>query len=206
MKHEQLALFEPRSLPPQSMPEGFRYAPDLIGADEETRLVAAFADLPFRNSSFTASWASAASSRSASATITTAAACRRPHRYRRFCCRCASAPRPSPGWRPTPGSRACHRIPPRHHDRLASRPPALWRRDRRVAVVAVHVPHAPPQRDVVGPRLRAARAPLGLSMRGPSRDVWEHSIPAVDALRYSVTFRTMRDETVARVERRETRE
>jgi len=30
-------------------------------------------------------------------------------------------------------------------------------------------------------------------MRGPSRDVWEHSIPAVDALRYSVTFRTMRD-------------
>jgi alkylated DNA repair dioxygenase AlkB len=30
-------------------------------------------------------------------------------------------------------------------------------------------------------------------MRGPSREVWEHSIPAVEALRYSVTFRTMRD-------------
>ncbi len=29
-------------------------------------------------------------------------------------------------------------------------------------------------------------------MRGPSRDQWEHSIPAVDALRYSVTFRSMR--------------
>ncbi|MDB4908227.1 MAG: 2OG-Fe(II) oxygenase [Gemmatimonadetes bacterium] len=26
-------------------------------------------------------------------------------------------------------------------------------------------------------------------MRGPSRDEWEHSIPGVDALRYSVTFR-----------------
>jgi alkylated DNA repair dioxygenase AlkB len=32
-------------------------------------------------------------------------------------------------------------------------------------------------------------------MRGPSRDEWEHSIPAVEALRYSVTFRALRDET-----------
>ena len=29
-------------------------------------------------------------------------------------------------------------------------------------------------------------------MRGPSRTEWEHSIPEVDGLRYSVTFRTMR--------------
>jgi hypothetical protein len=27
---------------------------------------------------------------------------------------------------------------------------------------------------------------------GPSRTEWEHSIPAVDALRYSITFRTLR--------------
>ena len=33
MKHEQLALFQP-----QSMPAGFRYAPDLIDAAEEARL------------------------------------------------------------------------------------------------------------------------------------------------------------------------
>jgi hypothetical protein len=30
-----------------------------------------------------------------------------------------------------------------------------------------------------------------LSMSGPSREVWEHSIPAVEAQRYSITFRTM---------------
>ena len=30
-------------------------------------------------------------------------------------------------------------------------------------------------------------------LRGPSRTEWEHSIPAVGALRYSVTFRSMRD-------------
>ena len=28
-------------------------------------------------------------------------------------------------------------------------------------------------------------------LRGPARTVWEHSIPAVDALRYSITLRTM---------------
>jgi len=31
-------------------------------------------------------------------------------------------------------------------------------------------------------------------LRGPSRDEWEHSIPPVDALRYSVTFRNFRPE------------
>ncbi|HYW63237.1 MAG TPA: alpha-ketoglutarate-dependent dioxygenase AlkB [Bradyrhizobium sp.] len=30
-------------------------------------------------------------------------------------------------------------------------------------------------------------------MSGPSRHVWEHSIPAVEAPRYSITFRTMAD-------------
>ena len=29
-------------------------------------------------------------------------------------------------------------------------------------------------------------------LRGPSRTEWEHSIPAVESLRYSVTFRTLR--------------
>jgi alkylated DNA repair dioxygenase AlkB len=31
-------------------------------------------------------------------------------------------------------------------------------------------------------------------MRGPSRDEREHSIPALEELRYSVTSRTLRDE------------
>jgi alkylated DNA repair dioxygenase AlkB len=30
-------------------------------------------------------------------------------------------------------------------------------------------------------------------LRGPSRTEWEHSIPAVDAMRYSITLRTLRD-------------
>ena len=31
-------------------------------------------------------------------------------------------------------------------------------------------------------------------LRGPSRDDWEHSIPAVEGLRYSITFRSLRGE------------
>jgi alkylated DNA repair dioxygenase AlkB len=31
-------------------------------------------------------------------------------------------------------------------------------------------------------------------LRGPSRTEWEHSIPAVDALRYSITFRNFRED------------
>ena len=30
-------------------------------------------------------------------------------------------------------------------------------------------------------------------LRGPSRSEWEHSIPAVDSLRYSITFRNVLD-------------
>jgi alkylated DNA repair dioxygenase AlkB len=35
-------------------------------------------------------------------------------------------------------------------------------------------------------------------MSGPARRVWEHSIPAVEAPRYSITFRTMADENPKR--------
>ena len=31
-------------------------------------------------------------------------------------------------------------------------------------------------------------------LRGPARSEWEHSIPEMDALRYSITFRTLREE------------
>jgi alkylated DNA repair dioxygenase AlkB len=54
MKHEQLALFASQSTPvePSSMPAGFRYAPDVIDAAEEARLIAAFAGLPFKEFEF----------------------------------------------------------------------------------------------------------------------------------------------------------
>jgi len=35
----------------------------------------------------------------------------------------------------------------------------------------------------------------GYLLRGPARTEWEHSIPAVESLRYSITFRSLRDAT-----------
>jgi len=39
-------------------------------------------------------------------------------------------------------------------------------------------------------------------LRGPARIEWEHSIPGVPALRYAITFRTMRPEPAPRSRRR----
>jgi alkylated DNA repair dioxygenase AlkB len=36
-------------------------------------------------------------------------------------------------------------------------------------------------------------------LRGPARTEWEHSIPALDALRYSITFRTLRERGAAQL-------
>src|SRR4051812_26956865 len=38
-------------------------------------------------------------------------------------------------------------------------------------------------------------------LRGPSRTEWKHSIPPVDALRYSITFRNLREDLTARSDR-----
>ncbi len=76
MKHQQLSFFaapaDPIALP--AMPEGFRYAPDVIDAAEEARLVAAFGDLPFKEFEFHGFLGKRRVVSSAIATILTAAA------------------------------------------------------------------------------------------------------------------------------------
>jgi alkylated DNA repair dioxygenase AlkB len=37
-------------------------------------------------------------------------------------------------------------------------------------------------------------------LTGPARDEWEHSIPPMEELRYSITFRTLRERSEARSE------
>jgi len=197
-KHEQLALFQPQAIPvePPAMPAGFRTAPDFIGAAEEARLVGAFADLPFQEFEF--------------------------HGFlgkRRVV---SFGPRydfnggglkqaePMPPFLLPLRQRAAAfaGLPP---ERLAHalvteyRPGAAigWHRDR---------PH---YGDVIGISLLSPctfrmrrkrgtaweRAALRLDrrsvylLRGPSREEWEHSIPAVGELRYSVTFRSLREAT-----------
>jgi alkylated DNA repair dioxygenase AlkB len=195
MKHEQLSLFTAQAAPVEqpSMPAGFRYAPDLIDAAEEARLVAAFADLPFKEFEFHGFLGK--------------------RRVVSFGTRYDfnearlkdAAPIPAFLEPLRQGAAAFAGLEP---DCLAHalvteyRPGTTigWHRDR---------PHYD---DVIGVSLVSPctfrmrrkrgsgfeRASLRLDprsvylMRGSSREQWEHSIPAVEELRYSVTFRSLR--------------
>jgi alkylated DNA repair dioxygenase AlkB len=79
-----------------------------------------------------------------------------------------------------------------------------WHRDKAVFGEVVGVSLLAPcdfrfRRTRAGPRGGWERATVVAEPRsayllaGPARTDWEHSIPAVDRLRYSVTFRTFRD-------------
>jgi alkylated DNA repair dioxygenase AlkB len=195
MKHEQLSLFTGAlaRAEPRAMPDGFRYAPDVIDAADEQRLVAAFADLPFREFEF-------------HGFLGKRRVVSFGHRYD-FNSGALKDAEPMPDFLIPLRERAAafaglepDRLP---HALVTEYQPGVsigWHRDR---------PHYD---DVIGVsllspctfRLRRKhgaswqRATLRLAprsiylMRGPSRDQWQHSIPAVDALRYSVTFRSLR--------------
>ena len=191
MKHQQLALFAPLATP--AMPPGFRYAPDVIDAAEEARLVGAFADLPFKEFEFHGFLGK--------------------RRVVSFGLRYdfnggglqQAAPIP-PFVLPVRERAAAFAglAPDRLQHVLITeyRPGAAigWHRDR------------PNFGDVIGVSLLSPctfrmrrkreagweRAAMQLDrrsvylMRGASRDDWEHSIPAVEELRYSITFRSLR--------------
>jgi alkylated DNA repair dioxygenase AlkB len=195
MKHEQLSLFTgaPAPAEPRPMPDGFRYTPDVIDAAEEARLVAAFADLPFREFEF-------------HGFLGKRRVVSFGHRYD-FNGGGLKQAAPIPDFLKSLRDRAAafaglepdrlqHALVTEYQNGVS----IGWHRDR------------PNYDDVIGVsllspctfRLRRKhgaswqRATLRLAprsiylMRGPSRYQWEHSLPAVDALRYSVTFRSLR--------------
>ena len=75
-----------------------------------------------------------------------------------------------------------------------------WHRDKAVFGDVVGISLLSPCRfrfrRKAGPRLERAsliaEPRSAYLLRGPARTEWEHSIPAVDALRYSITFRNLR--------------
>jgi len=190
MKHEQLALFQP-----QSMPAGFRYAPDLIDAAEEARLADAFAGLPFKEFEFHGF-------RGKRRVVSFG------FRYDFNGGRLTEA-EPMPWFLLPVRERAAAFAgfaPERLQHVLITeyRPGAAigWHRDRAnfgdVIGVSLLSPCTFRMRRRHGSgweraAMRLDRRSVYL-MRGPSRDEWEHSIPAVDELRYSITFRTMRSQ------------
>jgi alkylated DNA repair dioxygenase AlkB len=195
IKDEQFDFFgSPSSRAPQPMPDGFRYAPDAIDAAEEARLVEAFADLPFREFEFHGFFGK--------------------RRVVSFGFRYdfnggglkEAAPLPEFLLPVRERAAAFAGLPPDHlmNALITEYRPGTsigWHRDR------------PNYEDVIGISLSSPctfrmrrkrgtgweRAATHLDrrsiylMRGASRWEWEHSIPAVDGLRYSVTFRSMRE-------------
>jgi len=201
MKHQQLALFEPQSdEPPTAMPDGFRYAPDVIDAAEEARLVASFADLPFKEFEF-------------HGFLGKRRVVSFGYRYD-FNGGGLKDAEPMPQFLLPVRQRAAAfaALPP---DRLAHaliteyRPGAAigWHRDRPNYDDVIGISLASPCTFRMRRKRGAAsrdgwqRASMELPrrsiylMRGAARDQWEHSIPAVDDLRYSITFRTLREPT-----------
>jgi alkylated DNA repair dioxygenase AlkB len=193
MKHQQLALFQ-QPAQPETMPAGFRYAPELIDGAEETRLITAFADLPFKEFEF---HGFLGKRRVVSFGF----------RYDYGDGRVKDAEPMPPFLLPIRERAAAFGgiTPDRlEHALITEYRPGTsigWHRDR---------PHYD---DVIGISLSSPctfrlrrkrgtgweRAAIRLDrrsvylLRGPSRTEWEHSIPAVAALRYSITFRSMRE-------------
>ena len=176
------------------MPAGFRYVPDLIDAAEETRLVEAFADLPFKEFEFHGFLGK--------------------RRVVPFGFRYdynggglqTAAPMPdfllpmrerAAAFAGLPADRLAHALVTEYRPGTS----IGWHRDRPHYDDVIGISLSSPctfrlrkKRDAGWERasLRLDRRSIYL-MRGPSRWEWEHSIPAVDALRYSITFRSMRE-------------
>jgi alkylated DNA repair dioxygenase AlkB len=181
-------------LPPElpALPEGFAYRPDVVSIAEERRLVERIGHLPLKAFEF--------------------------HGYtarRRtisfgwhydFAGRALEPAEEIPSWllplREIAGGMAGllpHQLP--HVLILEYSPGATigWHRDKAVFGDVIGVSLLQPCRFRLRRKAgdRWERAALTLEprsaylLRGPSRMEWEHSIPAVDALRYSITFRSL---------------
>jgi alkylated DNA repair dioxygenase AlkB len=192
MKHEQLALFQ--QSPAQVLPAGFRYAPDLLDAADEVRLIDAFADLPFKEFEF---HGFLGKRRVVSFGF----------RYDYSDRRLKDAAAMPPFLLPLRERAAdfAGLTPDRlEHALITEYRPGTsigWHRDRPyyddVIGISLSSPCTFRLRRKHGTgwervSIRVDRRSVYL-LRGPSRTEWEHSIPAVDEQRYSITFRSMRE-------------
>jgi alkylated DNA repair dioxygenase AlkB len=199
MKHEQLALFASQPSQQLSMPAGFRYAPDLLDAAEEARLVAALGGLPFKEFEFHGFLGK--------------------RRVVSFGFRYdfnrggLQVSEPMPAFLLPVRERAAAfagLAPARLQQALITEycqgTSIGWHRDRPNYDDVIGVSLLSPctfrirrKRDAAWERasMRLDRRSIYL-MRGASRWEWEHSILAVAELRYSVTFRSLRESATNR--------
>jgi len=180
--------------PVSHLPAGFRYQPELIGLEEEARLLAHVRELPFREFEF--------------------------HGYKgkrrvvsfgwqydfsaRHLRKAGDIPEYLLSLRETAATFAGLESEKFQHVMVTEYSPGAgigWHRDKavfgEVVGISIHAPCVLRLRRAVGEKkwervnvMAEPRSAYFLS--GQARTVWEHSIPPVEALRYSITFRNLR--------------
>jgi alkylated DNA repair dioxygenase AlkB len=176
-----------------ALPEGFRYQPDFLSPDEETALIARFADLPFKPFEFQQYQG-----------LREVVYFGHRYDYQKGVLQVADD---QPAWLAPVRARAAafaglepERLAQAMVTRYDPGAPIGWHRDR------------PQFADVIGISLASActfrfrrkrgdgweRASLIAEprsiylLRGPAREEWQHSIPPAPERRFSITFRTFR--------------
>jgi alkylated DNA repair dioxygenase AlkB len=201
------AQFNLLELPPL-LPEGFAYRPDLLAPQDEAALIGRFRELPFREFEFHGFFGKR---RTVSFGLHYDFANAKPHRREELPDflqplrhRAAAFADLDPALidhalvtEYTPGAAiGWHRDRPVFHDVVGVSLAAACRFRFRRLLGEARLP-AGEARFGAGQR-DWARAAITLAprsaylLRGPARTEWEHSIPPGEALRYSVTFRTLR--------------
>jgi alkylated DNA repair dioxygenase AlkB len=195
MKHGQPDLFAPVPALPPALPEGFKYEADLVSAEEERALVAAFADLPFRDFEFQGyvgkrrvvsfGWQYDFNTREL----------RRTDDMPAFLLPLRDKAAAFAG---LAGAALQHVLITEYGPRAA----IGWHKDKAVFGEVVGISLVSPCnfrfRRKAGTKWERAsliaEPRSAYLLRGASRTDWEHSIPAVEQLRYSITFRNLRSQ------------
>jgi alkylated DNA repair dioxygenase AlkB len=195
----QASLFDADDLPappPAGLPEGLAYEPGFLSADEEAALVAVIATLPLEAAKYKAYTArrrvasfGGAFDYDANRLRPAAALVPALHPLRERVAR----------WAGVAPEALAHALVAEY----APGTPLGWHRDvpefeevfgvslGSTALLRLRPwpPDAPKRADIV----RLAAAPRSIyALRGPARWAWQHSVAPVEALRWSITFRTRR--------------